>query len=1265
MVEQPINEGQIIKDGAIDSIISDFGKVKKVLEKLDEGLKAVAESSGKITFPTGSKDFEKVLKQMVELEKAYKTQHQTQTDLIKLEQEKEKLRRQKEMADASELRTQKIREAGAKKELTSYQLASRELTQLKNRYKDLAYQKSQGIKFTKDEQKEYDSLGKSISKADKNLKNIDRSVGENFRNVGNYKNAIGGLKSALGQLGLAFGGIAIAKSAFNTIKEFDELNADMAKTLNITTEEASKLSLEFSKMGSVTSISGLQEIAVVGGQLGVASEDIGGFVRSMDKLNIALGSDFGGVEQTATQLGALRNIFTDIKSTDIEKDLLGIGNALNELSSKGAKTEIVTDFANRISGLAIPLGVTSGEILGLSATLAKLNVNAERGGTAVGTIFQKMTQDAEGFAKVAGVSTEEFTELLNTDMVGAFKLVSKAFKGMDGDNVKLSTTLKDLGLSGSGASEVFLKMASNTELLDANIKLSNESLLTQDSILSEVEKKSSTVGASVAKLGNAWDGFILGVNNGTGAQNGIITAFDFIAKNLPTIISLLVKLGAVYLIMIARQKIVNSGVIDWIKNLKNAKVGLDGVTSGAKAFGTALKGAMSAVAIGVFIELAMALYDIASGAANARDAMARLDRQIANSGNAAGAKVEALKETQKQQIASLNELLKAGKISQKDYNKLVDEAKKKTDASLKSNIKLADERKNTYKEQLAEAERLKKVLEGGFKTGTIDEYNSSLNAISESLGITGAKYLNFFEQNASVNEVINQLKANISGTNERLKTYYGTLKEADDETKDFTIKTNESATAITGKGKSTKKTTEEINDYTKALRDLNAEMLMGADDETTDYLRAQEKLSNELEDAKLEVTKKYGILAKEYLIALDKKYIIDEKKLYDDYQDARLARIRQDAVDELNVRASAMEFNTAFGETEKRLAELTRYNAVKAKAKTDEELEKLAKEHEAIMLEIQIKGVEDRINAARAIQQSTGETLGIDSKEYKEAQNRINELSEQYQQLIGQRVVDKVDGLKGVFKKVGDYVKGLFDTLKNQLDSVFDRMIESQNRLIANSQRTIDALKASAIAGNTQAKESILAEEKAIEESQKRIEKAQKRKQRMELISSGINSFNSKVAGGKSGLQALGETGAEMAGLLALLNALPSFFVGTNALDFSGNGIDGKGGRPIIAHPKERIVPADENKKIGFNTTNKQLANIADYYNRGLLVHANQNAPVVLTQDNSEILKGIENGFSKINNWNVTAEQLFGTISVMIEQSKNGDVHRSTKTWKK
>ena len=66
----------------------------------------------------------------------------------------------------------------------------------------------------------------------------------------------------------------------------------------------------------------------------------------------------------------------DIKTDDVGTDIMHISNALNELGAAGfATSPVVADFASRIGGVGITLGLTSGQVLGLSATLQELNVS--------------------------------------------------------------------------------------------------------------------------------------------------------------------------------------------------------------------------------------------------------------------------------------------------------------------------------------------------------------------------------------------------------------------------------------------------------------------------------------------------------------------------------------------------------------------------------------------------------------------------------------------------------------------------------------------------------------------------------------------------------------------------------------------------------------------------------------------------------------------------------------------------------------------------
>ena len=162
-------------------------------------------------------------------------------------------------------------------------------------------------------------------------------------------------------------------------------------------------------MDTRTATADLREMAIVGGQFGVTSDQLGGFVEEINKVSVALRRDFkGGAEETATTLAGLRNVLIDIKSDNNGQDISHLGNALVVLANKGVATApVVSDLTNRIGGYGIQAGLTSGQILGLSATLQELNVSTERGGTAVVKILQKMTTHTKEFAKVAGAETAQ------------------------------------------------------------------------------------------------------------------------------------------------------------------------------------------------------------------------------------------------------------------------------------------------------------------------------------------------------------------------------------------------------------------------------------------------------------------------------------------------------------------------------------------------------------------------------------------------------------------------------------------------------------------------------------------------------------------------------------------------------------------------------------------------------------------------------------------------------------------------------------------
>jgi hypothetical protein len=276
--------------------------------------------------------------------------------------------------------------------------------------------------------------------------------------------------------------------------------ADVQKATGLTAEEVGRLNSSIGKIDTRTTTADLREIAVALGQMGEAATPAS--VASFDKLVVALGDEFsGGVRETATSLGELRNNLHDIKTADYGTDMLHIGNALNILGAEGMATApVVVDFANRMAGVAGIFKLTSGEILGLSATMQELGINVERGSTATIKILQKIAAEPAKFAIVAGQSVKDFTNLVNTDMAAAFNAVAVGAGKASGKNTEFSKVLKELDADGSGAGEVLSKLSKNQEMLASKTALATNALKGNSSIMEEFNTKNNNLAANLEKL---------------------------------------------------------------------------------------------------------------------------------------------------------------------------------------------------------------------------------------------------------------------------------------------------------------------------------------------------------------------------------------------------------------------------------------------------------------------------------------------------------------------------------------------------------------------------------------------------------------------------------------------------------------------------------------------------------------------------------------------------------------------------------------------
>src|SRR5690606_9936681 len=110
------------------------------------------------------------------------------------------------------------------------------------------------------------------------------------------------------------------------------------------------------------------------------------------------------------------------------------------------------------------LNMSESQIMALAAAMSSVGIEAEAGGTAMSTSLKKMQlavdeagSDLEGFAKVAGMTSQEFSDLFKQDSASALTAFVKGLSGAASEGANLSTILSDLGIKGIRESDTLLR----------------------------------------------------------------------------------------------------------------------------------------------------------------------------------------------------------------------------------------------------------------------------------------------------------------------------------------------------------------------------------------------------------------------------------------------------------------------------------------------------------------------------------------------------------------------------------------------------------------------------------------------------------------------------------------------------------------------------------------------------------------------------------------------------------------------------------------
>ena len=494
-------------------------KAEQLIKELKEEVKKLAAETKKDIEIVDKNDVQSVtalLAKVEQLEKSNKELTKSEQDLVKATKKLTQAQSQeaKELALVNE-QTKKVnkenREA-AKRALeveSAYKKLVRQTREAKNKAKELGAEYGTTSKQFKKAQKD-------ANKLDKQLKKLDSSVGDNFRNVGKYSNALKGAGRALLQFTGIAGGLTVFRDAFNRIKDFTQSQADLQAISGKTAKELSGLTKQAKELGASTqfSASEVTQLQIELAKLGFTTDEISNATEGVSNLAAATGTDLA--RAAALTGSALRAFNLDASESQRVAATLGVATTKTALDISQLETGLST-----VAPVAASFGFSIEDTTALLGQLSNAGFDASSAATATRNILLNLA-DANGkLAKELGRPVKSADDL-------ASGLQELQEKGID-----LGEALELTDKRSVAAFNTFIQGSDSLVPLRDSITDVNAELQTM------ADKRLDTVGGAIKLLESAWEGFLINLDEGTGAFNSLKVAIKFVADNLITIIKVI------------------------------------------------------------------------------------------------------------------------------------------------------------------------------------------------------------------------------------------------------------------------------------------------------------------------------------------------------------------------------------------------------------------------------------------------------------------------------------------------------------------------------------------------------------------------------------------------------------------------------------------------------------------------------------------------------------------------------------------------------
>ena len=329
-------------------------------------------------------------------------------------------------------------------------------------------------------------------KAGDSLKN----AGEKFSNFGDKASKIGSTLTKTVTLPI----VALGTAAIKSQIDFESAFAGVKKTVDGTEEDFKKLEEGIKQMSKElpSSAEDIAAVAESAGQLGIQTDNILEFTRTIIDLGNA--TNLVG-EEGASQLAKFANI-TQMSQKDFDR----LGSTIVALGNNMATTEAdIVSMAMRLAGAGKQVGMTEADIMSLSAALSSVGIEAEAGGSSVSKVLLEMqmaiqsgSESVGDFAKVAGLTTEEFADKFKNDATGALITFIEGLGKLENK----ATVLDELGFSEIRVRDALLRASSAGDLFSKSIEIGSKAWEENTALTNEASQRYATTESQIKILKN-------------------------------------------------------------------------------------------------------------------------------------------------------------------------------------------------------------------------------------------------------------------------------------------------------------------------------------------------------------------------------------------------------------------------------------------------------------------------------------------------------------------------------------------------------------------------------------------------------------------------------------------------------------------------------------------------------------------------------------------------------------------------------------------